>query len=81
MNIEKEIYDYIVEAFNIEVDEDFTADVNLFDYGYIDSLNAMHIVAYLESNYGIEITQRDLMLYPMTSINELADVVKAKTAP
>jgi len=78
MDLTKEIYDYIVGTFEIEVDDDFDADVNLFDYGYVDSLDAMKIVTDLETNFGIEITQRDLMLYPMNSINELAAVVKSK---
>ena len=78
MDIAKEIYDYIVDTFTIEADEDFTADVNLFDYGYVDSLDAMKIVTELEARFGIEITQRDLVLYPMHTINELAAVVAAK---
>ena len=80
MDIAKEIYDYIVDTFKIEEDEDFTADVNLFDYGYVDSLDAMKIVTDLEARFSIEITQRDLVLYPMHTINELAAVVEAKRA-
>ena len=78
MNIQAEIYDYIVVTFDIEVDEDFNSDVNLFDYGYVDSLNAMKIISDLEAKYGVEITQRDLMKYPMNTINELAAVITAK---
>ena len=78
MDIQKTIFDYIVNTFNIEVDEDFNEDVNLFDYGYVDSMDAMTIISDLEKNFGIEITQRDLMLYPMNTISELAAVVKSK---
>ena len=78
MDINMEIYDYIVNTFEIEADDDFSADINLFDYGYVDSLDAMIIVSHLESKYNIEITQRDLMLYPMNTINELATVVTGK---
>ena len=78
MDIKRQIYEYIVGTFNIEADEDFTEDVNLFDYGYVDSLDAMAILTYLEDNFGIEVSQRDLMLHPMNSINELAAVVNIK---
>ena len=78
MSIAQEIHDYIVEKFRIEIDEDFNNDVNLFDYGYVDSLDAMTILSDLEKNYKIEITQRDLMLYPMTTINEIAEAVESK---
>jgi len=79
MDITKEIHDYIVETFEIEEDEDFDDDINLFDYGYVDSLAAMTILAHLEQFFGIEITQRDLMLHSLNSINELAAFVKSKT--
>ena len=78
MDITKEIYDYIVSTFSIELDDDFDADVHLFDYGYVDSFDAMKIITDLETRYGIQITQRDLMLYPMNTIHELAQVVKTK---
>ena len=78
MDITKEIYDYIVSTFSIELDEEFDADVHLFDYGYVDSFDAMKIIADLETRYNIQITQQDLMLSPMNTINELSDVVKAK---
>jgi len=78
MDIINDIYNYIVNTFEIQVDEDFTMDVNLFDYGYVDSLNSMMIVSYLESHFNIEISQRDLMLHPMNTINELSAVVKIK---
>jgi len=78
MDITQEISDIIVSMFDIEVDEGFDADVNVFDYGYIDSLGAVRIITELEARYGIEITQRDLMLCPMSTINEIAAVVKEK---
>jgi len=78
MDIQKTIFDYVVNTFSIEVDADFNEDVNLFDYGYVDSMDAMTIISDLEKDFGIEITQRDLMLHPMNTISELAAVVKSK---
>jgi len=78
MDTAKVIYDYIVTTFDIDDDDDFSADVNIFDYGYVDSMDAVKIVTDLESKFNIEITQRDLMLHPMNTINELAAVVTTK---
>jgi len=78
MDIQKEIYDYIVSTFEVEIDDEFDADVNIFDYGYIDSLGAVRIITELENRYGIKIEQRDLMLYPLSTINEIATFVKMK---
>jgi len=78
MDISRIIHDYIVQTFSIEEDADFNDDVNLFDYGYVDSLDAMSIIAWLESEFDVEITQRDLVLFPMNTISELAAVVVGK---
>ena len=78
MDITQEIFDYIVTTFKIGAGGGFDADVNLFDNGYVDSLGAVMIITELEGRYGIEITPRDLMLYPMSTINEIAEVVKGK---
>ena len=78
VDIIDEIRNYAIKTFDVEIDDDFTNDVNLFDYGYIDSMDATRVVLFLEENFKIEITQRDIMLYPMNSINEIAAVVKSK---
>jgi D-alanine--poly(phosphoribitol) ligase subunit 2 len=78
MDITQELFDYIVTTFEIDTGGGFDADVNIFDFGYVDSLGAVKIIAELESRYGIEITQRDLMLYPMSTVSEIAAVVKTK---
>lgn len=71
---------FILETFEIEPDDpDFSDDVNLFDYGFVDSLGATEIVFFLEDKYHIEITQSDITLYPMNSISEIAAVVCGKT--
>lgn len=78
MNIEKQIENYIREQFEIGDDPDLTADTHLFDEGFVDSLGAVEIVAFVEREFSIEITQKDLTLYPMNTINEIAAVVKTK---
>ena len=77
--IEKEIYDFIKENFEIEDDdEDFTIDINIFDYGYVDSLGATEIILFLEDHFSIELTQKDLILYPMNTVSEIAAVIEEK---
>lgn len=78
MDIQKELYEFIKENFGIEDEDDFTYEVNLFDYGYVDSLGAVEIIAYIEEHWNIEISQKDLTLYPMNSINEIAEVIARK---
>ena len=59
-------------------DPDFTDEVNLFDFGFVDSLGATEILLYMEQQFGVEITQKDITMYSMNSINEIAAVVESK---
>lgn len=71
---------YIMNKFEIEQDdEEFTADVHLFDYGYIDSFGATELIAFVEVEFGIEVTKKDLMLNSLNTINEIASMIQQKT--
>lgn len=76
--ITKEILEAVRENYEIGDDPDYTSDVNLFDYGYLDSLGAVQLTEYLEEKYSIEITQRDIVLYSMSTVDEIAEVVFSK---
>jgi len=72
------LYTYVQEKYDLADDPDYTTDVNLFDYGYLDSLGATEVIVWLEEHYGIEITQKDIILYPMDTTEEIAEVVYGK---
>ena len=81
MNIEeivKTLEDYIREQFDIGDDPDYNSEVDLFEYGFLDSMGAMDVIAYIEEEYSIEITQKDVVLYPMNTIEEIAEVIVNK---
>lgn len=78
-NVKDALRSYIMEYASIEPDEpDFSDDVDLFDYGFVDSLGATEIVLFLEETFHVKITQADITLYPMNTINEIAGVVERK---
>lgn len=77
-DIEQALYDFIKEHFEIEDDPDYTPEVHLFDSGFVDSLGAIEIINFAEEKWNIEITQRDLTLYPMNTVREIAAVISAK---
>ncbi|HHU06395.1 MAG TPA: acyl carrier protein [Clostridiales bacterium] len=76
--IEQELYDFIKKKFDIGDDPEYTVDVNLFDYGFVDSLGAFEIITFAEETWGVKITQRDLTLFPMNTIEEIAEVISKK---
>lgn len=75
-----ELERHIRERYEIdEDDDDFGTDVHLFDYGYVDSLGATALIAHIEKTYGIQVTNQDLMLYPLNTIREIAEFIARKT--
>ena len=78
-NVKEILRGYILEHFEIDADDpDFSDDVHLFDYGFVDSLGATEIVMFLEDTFRIKITQADITLYPMNTVNEISEVVESK---
>ena len=78
-NVKEALRNFILEHFEIDAgDPDFSDDVHLFDYGFVDSLGATEIVLFLEETFQVKITQADITLYPMNTINEIAGVVENK---
>jgi methoxymalonate biosynthesis acyl carrier protein len=59
-------------------DADFTRDVHLFDYGYIDSFGAVALVAFVQSEFHVTVSQTDRIAYSMNTINEIADFVSLR---
>jgi methoxymalonate biosynthesis acyl carrier protein len=77
----QQLEEHIRTRYEIEADDDeFTTDVHLFDYGYIDSIGATALIAHIENTYGIQVTNQDLMLYSMNTVQEIADFIHKKTA-
>jgi len=75
-----ELETHIRDRYEIEADDDdFDRDVHLFDYGYIDSIGATALIAHVEKTYSIQVTNQDLMLYSMNTVNEIASFIAQKT--
>lgn len=73
------IRNFIIENFDIDKnDKDFTDDVNLFEYGYIDSLGFVKIVVFMENTFNFKVENKDLMMYPTSTINEIASLISRK---
>ncbi|MBR0359737.1 MAG: acyl carrier protein [Clostridia bacterium] len=78
MTVTETITEFIREKFDIGDDPDFTTDVHLFNEGFVDSFGAVEIINFVEETYDIEITQKDITLYPMNTVEEIAEVVESK---
>ena len=58
-----------------ETDRDFSDDVHLFDYGYVDSFGAVSIVSFVASSFGVTISDQDLVIHPLNTIREISTLV------
>jgi len=74
----KDINAFVMKHFEIDDDPDYSPDVNLFDYGYVDSLGATEIILYIEEHFNCTISQKDISMYPMNTVQEIAQVVAEK---
>ncbi|MCH5211559.1 MAG: hypothetical protein J1G06_00950 [Oscillospiraceae bacterium] len=78
MTVQETISEFIKEHFEIGDDPDFSNDVHLFNEGFVDSFGAVEIIHFIEENFNIKITQKDITLFPMNTVNEIAEVVESK---
>lgn len=70
---------FIREQCEVEPDDpDYSVDANLFDLGYMDSMGAVRTVMFAEESFDVEISQRDITLYPMNTVREIAAVIAKK---
>jgi methoxymalonate biosynthesis acyl carrier protein len=72
-DIMRELRTFIQERFNVPGnDPDFNDDVNLFDYGYVDSFGAVELTSFVKKKYSVEITGSDLVAFPLNTVREIA---------
>lgn len=79
-NIKDVIRQYIINKAEIlSNDNDFSDDINLYKYGYLDSVDSMTVIYFLEEKFNIKITKEDILLNNMQSINDITKLVVEKT--
>lgn len=77
--IRDELRSFIKDQFKVsDADPDFSDDVHLFDYGYIDSFGAVELTSFVEEKFNIRITDRDLVAHPLNTVNEISGFVERR---
>jgi methoxymalonate biosynthesis acyl carrier protein len=77
-DIVSELRTFIIKHFAVpEDDRDFTNAVDLFNYGYIDSLGAADLASFIESRFGVKFTDADWVTFP-NNIVEIANFVSKR---
>ena len=75
-DVAAELSRYLRDRFAIPDDDpDFGIDVSLFDFGYIDSMGAMAVVAFLEERFHISISDEDWVRHSLKTVREISQFV------
>jgi acyl carrier protein len=75
----RRLADFVRAEFRVAAnDADFSDDVHLFDYGYVDSFGAVALIAFIAKEFGVQITDRDLVVHPLNTIREIGTLVHSR---
>lgn len=77
MDIRQEIHDYLVRELAAER-ESFAPHENLLAQGIIDSMGILNLAGFLESRFGIKMTEDDLIPENFETIERLRAFVERK---
>ena len=67
---------FVRAHFRVKSDDHyFNMDVNLWEEGYVDSTGAIEMIAYLESTYGIALSQEVLFDPDFTTVRGIGRLV------
>lgn len=78
-SVKNKIRQYIVNMAEIQPDDkEFSDEINLYKYGYLDSIDSMSVIYFLESEFDVKITKEDILLNNLETINNIAKMVTDK---
>jgi acyl carrier protein len=78
MNIESKIREFIVKNLYYTEGTSLTDDASFLAEGVIDSMGAMELVAFVESEFKIKVEMSEVVVKNFDSINKLASFVRRK---
>jgi acyl carrier protein len=76
--IENAIRQFILDELNHSGSQDLTDDYPLLDRGVLDSLGLFQLVGYLESEFGVEVRDEELVPKHFGTIHDIAGLVLSK---
>lgn len=79
ISIEQQIRDFILDYFYVTDPTTLTDDTSLIDSGIVDSTGMMGVIMYLESEFGIQVGDRDATPENLGSIRRIGEYVARST--
>jgi methoxymalonate biosynthesis acyl carrier protein len=67
---------FIRERYKVpENDPDFSDEVDLFNYGYIDSFGAVDLTSFIEKQFAVKFTDSDWVAFPLSTVSQISSFV------
>ena len=77
--ITSQLRQFIRQQFGVpENDPDFNDNVDLFNYGYIDSFGAVELTNFMESKFSMRIADSDWAAFPLSTIEEISTFISKR---
>ena len=77
--IASELRGFIRDRFGVpENDPDFNDNVDLFNYGYIDSFGAVELTSFVEKRFSVKFAESDWVQFPLSTVEEIATFVSKR---
>ena len=76
-NIEK-VQQWVHSAFPVAKERNITASDSLLESGIIDSMGTLEVVDFLETDFGIEVLDDDMVAVHFDSISSIAKFISSK---
>ena len=77
-NLKEIVKDFIVDNFLFGNAEKLDTDTLLFEKGIIDSTGVLELLAFIEENFNIKVSDEELVLSNFSSINAIEKFVLSK---
>ena|SRR6266446_6869455 len=78
MQIEHKIHEFIVKNLYYAEDSSIGDEDSFLETGVIDSMGVMELVAFIQSEFGVEVAQHEIVVENFDSIRKLGDFVRRK---
>jgi acyl carrier protein len=72
---------FVIENFYASDPSEITDDTSLITSGLVDSTGMLEVIAFLESEYGIRVEDREMVPANLETINRIAAFVARKKQP
>ena len=72
------VHQWVNQTFPLAVQRDIGAGESLLDGGIIDSMGILEVVQFLEDDYGIEVSDEEMVADHFDSIDSIARFIDAR---